>query len=160
MRAILIACGALIALLALAGCSPSATQGGFDSPNPSARMYAIEQVARAGDKSAVKAIVDQLDSDDPAVRWLAITALQRLTGQTYGYRHYDPPMQRREAIARWVAAINSGQIMPMMNTPSPLAPAPQPAAAPPASSTSPVAEPASRSHPESAPGQPAGPSHG
>jgi hypothetical protein len=102
----------VIAFLAvLAGCGPPATEGGFDGANSAARMYAIEHAARSGDRTAVRDIVQLLDSDDPAVRWLAIAALERLTGETYGYRHYDSTMQRRDAIARWVQALDSGKIM-------------------------------------------------
>jgi hypothetical protein len=95
------------ACLLMTACGPSATKGGFDSPNPAARIYAIENAARTGDRSAVKEIVELLDSDDPAVRFVAIATLKRLTGQTFGYRDFDPPVLRRQAIARWVEAIKS-----------------------------------------------------
>ena len=95
---------------ALASCGPAAIDGGFDSPNPAAKMYAIEHAARVGDRSAICQIIEQLDSDDPAVRLLAIGALERLTGRTYGYRHFDPPQQRREAIDRWVEAIQNCEL--------------------------------------------------
>lgn len=106
----------LLACPALASCGPPATEGGFDSANPAARMYAIEHAAAQGDSSAVKDLIEELDSDDPGVRYMAITALERLTGQTYGYRHYDSVMQRRDAIAKWVAAYQSGSIPPMTPT--------------------------------------------
>lgn len=102
-----IACGA--ALLG-GSCGPSATEARFDSANPAARLYAIERAARTGDIAAAAHIVEQLDSGDPAVRLLAITALERLTGETYGYRHYDPPHMRRPAIRRWVEAVQSGTL--------------------------------------------------
>jgi len=95
---------------ALVGCGPSATDGGFESANPAARMYAIEQAARENDRSAIPCIIEQLDCDDPAVRLLAITTLERMTGQTYGYRHYDDAPERRAAIARWEQAEHSGEI--------------------------------------------------
>ena len=91
-------------------CGPAAIDGGFDSPNPAAKMYAIERAAQNVDHSAVKQIVEQLDSDDPAVRSLAIAALQRITGETYGYHDYDPPMQRRAAIERWRRAVESADM--------------------------------------------------
>ena len=105
----------LVACPVLASCGPPASEGGFDSANPAARMYAIEYAAGTGDTSAVKDLIEELDSDDPAVRYMAISALERLTGQTYGYRHYDSVMQRRDAIARWVAAFQSGSIQPMIS---------------------------------------------
>ena len=89
-------------------------------------MYAIEDAAREGDRSAIGELIELLDSDDQAVRLMAIDALQRLTGQTYGFRHYDSMMQRRESIARWVQAYESGSIQPMTSGPpiAPAAPAP------------------------------------
>lgn len=91
-----------VLLLSIVGCGPPAIEGGFDSANPAATMYAIEHAARQGDRSAVRKIVEQLDSDDPGVRWMAIGALDRLTGERFGY---DPGMNRIErqpAIRRWV----------------------------------------------------------
>ena len=90
-----------------AACAPSATTGDFDSPSPGAKMYAIEEAIRTGDTSKTTQLVEQLDSDDPAVRLLAITALQRLTGETREYHYDDPPAQRDEAIERWVDAVNA-----------------------------------------------------
>jgi HEAT repeat protein len=101
---------AAVVPLALASCGPSATAGGFDSANPAARMYAIEQAARSNDRPAIRRIVEQLESDDPAVRCLAISALKRMTGETYGYRDYDPPELRREAVQRWVEAVKTGSV--------------------------------------------------
>jgi hypothetical protein len=97
-------------LLLLGSCGPAAIDGGFDSANPAAKMYAIENAARTGDRSAVSQIVEQLDSDDPGVRSLAIAALFRITGETHGYHDYDPPELRRDAIGRWRAAIESGEL--------------------------------------------------
>lgn len=95
---------------AFAGCAPSATTGGFDSPNPASRLYAIEQAGATNDRAAIPKIVEQLDSDDPAVRSLAISVLQRLTGETYGYRDYDPPAVRELAIERWIQAVKNNTI--------------------------------------------------
>lgn len=91
-------------------CGPSATCGGFDSPNPAAKMYAIERAARDGDRGAIKDLIHQLNSDDPAVRSMAIAALYRLTGETYGYRDYDPPHLRRHATQRWLEALRADAI--------------------------------------------------
>lgn len=95
---------------ALASCGPPAIEGGFDSANPSAKIYAIEHAARDNDRSAIPHIIAQLESDDPAVRSVAIAALKRMTGQTYGYRDYDPPCVRREAIDRWEQAWKADEL--------------------------------------------------
>ncbi len=97
-------------LLLLCSCGPASTQGGFDSPSPVARSLAIEQAVRAHDLRAVPKIVEQLDADDPAIRMLAINALYRLTGETYGFRHSDPPHDRHAAIQEWVDAVQSGAV--------------------------------------------------
>ncbi len=95
-------------LLLLCSCGPASTQGGFDAASPVARTLAIEQAVRAHDLSAVPKIVEQLDADDPAIRMLAINALYRLTGETFGFRHSDPPHDRHAAIQEWVNAVQSG----------------------------------------------------
>src|SRR5262245_46731007 len=100
----------LAATLLMAACGPPAIDGGFDSANPAAKMYAIEYAARNGDRTAIPRIIEQLNSDDPGVRSLAISSLYRLTGQTYGYHDYDPPELRGEAVARWVQADQSGEL--------------------------------------------------
>ncbi|UCD76806.1 MAG: HEAT repeat domain-containing protein [Phycisphaerales bacterium] len=99
-----------ILLLVVLSCAPPATDGGFDSPNPAAKLYAMEQAVRAGDESAAARIVEQLDSDDPAVRMMAIESLRRLTGTTLGYDHSAASADRREAIGRWVQAVESGSM--------------------------------------------------
>jgi hypothetical protein len=101
---------ALFLLPALAACGPSATAGGFDSANPAGKLYAIEQAARTQDRAAIPRIIEQLASDDPAVRAVAIATLQKLTGETYGYRDYDPPSQRQAAIDRWIDALRADAI--------------------------------------------------
>jgi hypothetical protein len=102
----------LLAILALApsGCTPSVIDGGFDSPMPASRLYAIERASRAGDTTAIRSIIEQLDSDDPAVRLMAIGALQRLTGLTYGYHHDDDLLRRRAASWRWRDAYEAGEL--------------------------------------------------
>ena len=90
-------------------CAPPAREGGFESRNSAAKMYAMEQAVIAGDRNAAKDIVEQLDSDDPAVRMMAIESLQRLTGKTLGYDHSASRAERREAIERWVKAVESDQ---------------------------------------------------
>lgn len=98
--------------LALLSCAPPAIEGGFHSGNPASKLYAIEQAVRTDDSDALPQIVEQLDSDDPLVRMVAISALERMTGRTYGYRHYDPAPMRAEAVLRWRAALRSGEVSP------------------------------------------------
>jgi hypothetical protein len=97
-------------LLTLSGCTPSVIDGGFDSPMAASRLYAIERAVRDGDTSKIRNIIEQLESDDPAIRMTAIGALERLTHRTYGYHHEDPLLVRREAIRRWRVAYESGEL--------------------------------------------------
>ncbi len=89
----------------LVSCGQPASSGGFDSPMPAARLHALSEAARTGDRSEIKRIVELLDSDDAAVRLLAISTLEHLTGETFGYRHYDPRWEREDSIQKWVNAI-------------------------------------------------------
>ena len=86
--------------VAMAGCIPTETPriGAID---PSNNIPAIQEAARNGDSKAIPALVQQLDNDDPAVRFYAIEALQKLTGQTLGYEFYDDANSRKQAVARW-----------------------------------------------------------
>jgi len=104
--------------LLLVSCGSSPTVGGFGAASPAARSKAIQTAAIMGNLSAVKKIVEQLDSDDPAIRMMAIEALERLTGETYGYKHYDPTYVRREAIAKWVDAVQNGSVPKLAHSPA------------------------------------------
>lgn len=101
---------ALLPGLLIAGCAPAVSGGGFDAPDPAARAYAIEQVIREQDQSAIPDLVEQLDHDDPLVRFMAIAALERLTGHRFGYVHHAPRRERLAAIERWVQfALDHGE---------------------------------------------------
>ncbi len=104
--------------IAVHSCGPPATSGGFNSANPASKIYAIENAVRQDDRPAVKNIIEQLDSDDQAVRAVAIAALKRMTGETFGYRDFDPPDERRAAIDRWKQAWTSGEIQRLQPPPA------------------------------------------
>src|SRR5437588_9017103 len=70
-------------------------------PDPDSNIPAMESAARARDERAVGPLVQQLNNDDPAVRFYAIESLHRLTGQTFGYRYYDYEDERKIAALRW-----------------------------------------------------------
>ena len=91
-----VACG-------LAGCGSPSTAGGIDAPVSAARLAGIQAVAQSGDPDAAPMLIASLDSDDIAVRTAAIAALERLTGETLGYRADAPLAARRAATDRWAA---------------------------------------------------------
>lgn len=102
-----VAMGLMLAVLT--GCG-GAIKPSFDSPEPAARNAAIVRAASTGDRSAIPDLVRMLESDDPATRMLAITTLERLTGETHGYVARDRASVRREAIVRWQEAVRAGQV--------------------------------------------------
>jgi len=92
------------------GCGPSAEEGGFHSSSPAAKLHAIHQAGRDGDQQAVPLLIEQLNSDDPAVRMYAINALNRVTGRRLQYNPYGTHAERAEGIRRWVEAYESGEL--------------------------------------------------
>lgn len=99
-------------LCSLAGCgSLSAGRRQLYSDNALDRARAVVSVGEARDAEAVHRLVDLLEDRDVAVRMLAINALRRLCGQDYGYRHYDPLIDRAAAVRRWRDALRAGEIV-------------------------------------------------
>ena len=99
----------LLGLGAAAGCGGQPTETGLNADAPTAKLDAIVAAAQAGDRQAVPQLVEQLQSDDPAVRLFAIQALERITDQRFGYNPFLPPTRRQEAVDRWVRAVAAGQ---------------------------------------------------
>ncbi len=95
--------------LLLTGCAPPASEGDFHSSDPSAKLYAIVHAGQQKDRTAIGPLIEQLDSDDQAVRMCAINALERITGTRLGYVHYAPAEQRAVAVARWAEAFKTGR---------------------------------------------------
>lgn len=88
-----------------------AEKAGFDAPSPSRRLDAIVQASgNDADPRSLYRLVEQLDSQDPAARMLAVRALESRTGTTLGYNHTDPDWERQEAIERWIKYLEQGGI--------------------------------------------------
>jgi hypothetical protein len=89
----------LVGLLA-GGCfSPDPKS--LDSDSAPSAVPAIKDAADADDHKAVPRLIEDLSDNDPAIRFAAITALQKITGQTFDYRYYDHEDARRPAVQRW-----------------------------------------------------------
>lgn len=107
----LAAWGCWLVLPGLPACqTPAHYRPDLRSPNLLQRVKGIVRAAERGDRSAIDTLVGLLDDPDPATRMYAIEALEKLCGTTLGYRYYDPEPQRREAMARWQAAIRQGRV--------------------------------------------------
>lgn len=91
------------------GCG-GAIRPDFDSAEPAARNAAIVQAARTNNRAAVPDLVRMLDSDDPATRLLAISALERLTGHRRGYDPTESQASRDEAVSRWRRSLREGGV--------------------------------------------------
>lgn len=97
----------LLWVLVLGACAaPSSRTGGFESNNPATLLYAIQEAGEARDESKIPNLVEALQNDDPAVRMMAIGALERITGQRMGYNPYGSSIDRAPAVARWHAMVN------------------------------------------------------
>ena len=92
--------------LALPACSQPALRADADSRLPSERALAAA-MARSDERVTNAKLVELLESQDPAVRLLAIDALKRRTGETLGYHFADPPIQRALAVERWASRVRS-----------------------------------------------------
>jgi HEAT repeat protein len=102
---------ATVALACSSGCHTSgAGREQLVSPYPLDRVQAAVQLAEAGDAQAVDQLIVLLEDRDRGVRMYAILALERLCGETYEYRYYDPEPLRAAAIARWREARRGGEV--------------------------------------------------
>jgi len=85
----------------LAGCT--ARRGPFvvSDPDPSNKIPAIKRAADLPDDSKKAQLIQDLDNDDPAVRFYAIRALEQIAGERFGYEYYFDEVQRSQPIQRW-----------------------------------------------------------
>ncbi|MBS0195585.1 MAG: HEAT repeat domain-containing protein [Planctomycetes bacterium] len=88
------------ALVLPAACGPT-IHPTFDSPEPAARNAAIVKAGADDNRAAIPDLIRMLESDDPATRLLAITALERMTGERNGFDYGAPPYERERGVQRW-----------------------------------------------------------
>ena len=92
----------------LIACGCSAQRGPFlvTERDPANKIPGIKKAVEAKDLSAAKQMVEDLDNDDPAVRFYAIEGLERLTGESFGYKYFDDELARQPALKRWQAWVD------------------------------------------------------
>lgn len=90
-----------LGLLMAGGCGHGPRS--INDADPSDKIPAIELAVQRHDLRAAPQLVKGLESDDSAVRFYSIDALQRLTGQGLGYRYYEDADARKPAVERWKA---------------------------------------------------------
>ena len=88
---------------AASGCGqrPLSVAEGLQSELPPERVAACIRAAEQHDTSVVPLLVERLEDSAADVRFFAILALKRVTGQTLGYNYHDRPEERLEAVCRW-----------------------------------------------------------
>ena len=89
---------------------PAKARAQLVSGTPEEQARAAVQLTEHRDVQSIPELIALLNDNDPAVRMYAITALEDLTGQTYGYKFYAPEAERAAAIQRWQEALRAGQL--------------------------------------------------
>ncbi len=88
------------------GCAPLVS-GDYvkriSSIKPDVAIKAMSEAAAAKSRRAIEPLVRRLYDEDPAIRMLAIGALEDITGETMGYRSYESEVKRVAAVKRWEA---------------------------------------------------------
>lgn len=91
----------MLLLLVLPGGCTSSLKPDIQSPDAGERILGIRQAGEHKDRTAVPLLVDRLEDEDEAVRFYAILALDKITGQRLGYDYTKPAAERLPAIERW-----------------------------------------------------------
>jgi len=71
--------------------------------NPRTQVATIAQVARSGDRTMAGELVNLLESEDEGVRFMAASALHKLTGKDLGFHFANTPAERARIVAEWRA---------------------------------------------------------
>lgn len=94
------------------GCSrEDSARANINSGDVKERIFGIKAAAEAKDTSAIPLLVDRLEDEDDAVRFYAILALERITGERFGYHYSQPIDERARAVARWRAYVKNGSYL-------------------------------------------------
>ncbi len=107
-------CGALVLLT---GCYPGPHfRAGIQSPDPNNRILAIRDAADKKDAKAVPLLVDRLEDEDAAVRFFTILALDRITGERFGYEYSESADRRAGAVRKWRAYVRDRRHAPAVDS--------------------------------------------
>ena len=88
-------------LLFITACSETGYRSNIQAPYSNDRILAIREAGERQDRLAIPLLVDRLEDEDAAVRFYAILALERITGDRLGYRYEESATDRNEAVERW-----------------------------------------------------------
>jgi hypothetical protein len=94
--------GWIFALAALGwSCTAPRPAPNIADADPQVKIAGIREAAAKRDRSAAPALVAELNNDDPAVRFYAQQALERIAGEGFGYQFYMDDEERKAPLARW-----------------------------------------------------------
>jgi len=100
------------------GCQHKQLAPNVAAPEIEAKIPGIKRAGETRDRSALPQLVDSLNDDDPAVRLFAIAALEKFTGDRFGYEYYLDEDQRKPAVARWRAWLKQEEQPPQQPQPA------------------------------------------
>lgn len=95
--------------LICSACSSAPGPRTVSNPDPSIKIRAIKAADSEKDLSVIPQLIKDLDSDDPAVRFYAISGLERLTGHDFGYQYFVDEERRAPAVEKWRAWLEGWQ---------------------------------------------------
>lgn len=102
--------GIALSFLVLDGCaSVGPYRAKISSEEAAERILGIRAAGQAKDWGAVPLIVDRLEDEDEAVRFYAILALERITGERMGYDYSQSSYERSASVSRWRAYVKGGK---------------------------------------------------
>ncbi|MFH1419118.1 MAG: HEAT repeat domain-containing protein [Planctomycetota bacterium] len=93
----------------IAGCGPRPYRADIQSESVHERILGVRAAAEAKDADSVPLLVDRLEDEDDAVRFFSILALEKITGQRFGYDYASPAQQRAGSVERWRAYVRQGE---------------------------------------------------
>lgn len=86
----------------VSGCVGKASpRAAIQSADAGERIRGIWIAGETRDRSAVPLLVDRLEDEDEAVRFVAILALEKIEGERFGYDYASTAQGRAAAVTRW-----------------------------------------------------------
>ncbi len=92
----------------ISGCGPRPYRANIQSESVNERILGVRAAAEAKDADSVPLLVDRLEDEDDAVRFFAILALEKITGERFGYNYASPAQQRAVSVEQWRAYVRKG----------------------------------------------------
>jgi HEAT repeat protein len=83
----------------------------IQSDDADRRILAIKAAAQSHNRAEVPQLVDRLEDEDEAVRFFAILALEKITGQRFGYDYGQSSQARGPSVERWRVYVRRKEYM-------------------------------------------------